>query len=212
MAQAARPAGTVLPNRFDEGNGAANDVTATRIILVEWRIKKGRENEFLEYWSKCLKVPDRSGLVAEFLSQAESREQYPWITWQFGDGWTTFITTGLWREAADFQRNFGAFIDDSKPLLDFEAQRRRRVLLAPARWRVGGASLPAADHPACAEPAQGLLPAEAEPALTPSGLPESRPEGAADGALFGADASPGQPLGHGGARVLCAKRPARPTG
>ena len=57
------------------------------------------------------------------------------------------MTTGLWREAADFQENFGRFIDDTKPPMDFEAQRRRRILLAPERWRRGGSSLPSSDHP-----------------------------------------------------------------
>jgi hypothetical protein len=184
MAQPMPPASTPPPSQLVEGNSAANDVNTTRVILVEWRIKKGREREFLEYWSTFLKVPDRSGLVAEFLSRLESREQHTWITWQFDDSWTTFITTGLWREAADFQRNFRAFIDDKAPLLDFEAQRRRRVLLAPERWRIGGSTLPTADHPACAEPTHDLPLAWAELAPAPAGGPESRPDADPHGAPF----------------------------
>src|SRR5215207_4961563 len=40
----------------------------TRIVLVEWKIKKGREAEFLDYWSTQSTIPDRSGLIGEFLS------------------------------------------------------------------------------------------------------------------------------------------------
>jgi hypothetical protein len=126
---------------------AAQGTLPMRIILVEWRIKKGRENEFLEYWSTRSTVPDRSGLIAEFLNRVENREQFPWIRWEFNESWTTFVTTGLWREAADFQQNFGRFIDDTKPPFEFEAERRRRVLVAPERWRIGGSRLPTSDHP-----------------------------------------------------------------
>ena len=40
----------------------------TRIVVVEWKIKKGREAEFLDYWSTRSTIPDRSGLIGEFLS------------------------------------------------------------------------------------------------------------------------------------------------
>jgi hypothetical protein len=131
---------------LNQATASAENPTSIRIILVEWRIKKGRENEFLEYWSTRSTVPDRAGLIAEFLNRVESREQFPWIRWDFDEGWTTFVTTGFWREAADFQQNFGRFIDDTKPPMEFEAQRRRRVFLAPERWRIGGSSLPSSDH------------------------------------------------------------------
>jgi hypothetical protein len=68
---------------------ASTEQTATRIVAVEWRIKKGQENEFLEYWSTRSTIPDRSGLVAEFLNRVESREQFPWMVWEFNENWTT---------------------------------------------------------------------------------------------------------------------------
>jgi hypothetical protein len=34
--------------------------TPMRIVGVEWRIKKGQESEFLEYWSTRSTIPDRS--------------------------------------------------------------------------------------------------------------------------------------------------------
>ena len=46
---------------------AEQEATATRIVAVEWRIKKGQENEFLEYWSTRSTIPDRSGIVSAFV-------------------------------------------------------------------------------------------------------------------------------------------------
>jgi hypothetical protein len=122
--------------------------TATRVVAVEWRIKKGHEDEFLQYWSTRSTIPDRSGLVGEFLSRVESREQYPWMVWELNEGWTTFINIGIWREGADFQQQIGRFIDNSRPPLAFEADRRRRIFLAPERWRIGNTPLLKEDHPA----------------------------------------------------------------
>jgi hypothetical protein len=62
--------------------------------------------------------------VGEFLNRVESREQYPWMVWELNEGWTTFINIGIWREGADFQQQIGRFIDNSRPPLAFEADRR----------------------------------------------------------------------------------------
>jgi hypothetical protein len=123
------------------------DKTAARIVLVEWRIKKGQENEFLEYWSTRATIEDRTGLVGEFLSRVEDQNQFPWMVWDLNPGWTTFVNVGFWRTGADFQQQIGRFIDNSKPPLAFEAERRRRVLVAPERWRIGRTPLISADHP-----------------------------------------------------------------
>ncbi len=127
---------------------AAATTTPMRIDAVEWRIQKGQETEFLEYWSTRATIPDRSGLVAEFLNRVESREQFPWMVWEFNEGWTTFVNVGIWREGADFQQQIGRFIDNSRPPLAFEADRRRRVFMAPERWRIGNSPLLKEDHPA----------------------------------------------------------------
>ncbi len=118
-----------------------------RIVVVEWRIKKGREKEFLDYWSTKSTIPDRSGLISEFLSRVESRQDFPWMVWDLNPRWTTYVNVGYWREGSDFQQQIGRFIDNSKPPLAFEAARRRRLFLAPERWRIGGSALPAGDHP-----------------------------------------------------------------
>ena len=124
----------------------ARDTTAMRIVLVEWRIRKGEEEQFLEYWSKRVIVQDRSGLIGEFLSRVESRQQYPWITWELDERWTTFVNVGLWREASDFEEQIGRYMNEARPPMAFEAERRRRVLVAPERWRMGGTGLPTYGH------------------------------------------------------------------
>ncbi|MCB8820365.1 hypothetical protein [Microvirga rosea] len=124
----------------------ANDTTPIRIVLVEWRIKKGREQEFLDYWSNQATIADRSGLISEFLSRVEDRTQYPWMVWDLDPGWTTFVNVGFWRSGADFNDQIGRFINNAKPPLDFEAQKRRRVFVAPERWRIGAAPLMTSDH------------------------------------------------------------------
>jgi hypothetical protein len=58
---------------------ATRDTASARIVLVEWRIKKGREAEFLKYWSTRATIEDRSGLVGEFLSKVEDQKQFPWM-------------------------------------------------------------------------------------------------------------------------------------
>ena len=126
---------------------AGQESTSTRIVLVERRIKKGREQEFLDYWSTQATIADRSGLVSEFLSRVEDQKQFPWMVWNLDRRWTTFVNVGVWRESADFQQQIGRFIDNKKPPLAFEAQRRRRVFLEPVRWRVGGTPLMIQNHP-----------------------------------------------------------------
>jgi hypothetical protein len=126
---------------------AEQEQTSTRIVLVEWRIKKGREAEFLEYWSKRSTIPDRSGLVGEFLSRVDDQKQFPWMVWNLDRRWTTYVNVGFWRSGADFQEQIGRFIDNSKPPQAFEAQKRRRVLVAPERWRIGASPLLLSDHP-----------------------------------------------------------------
>lgn len=121
--------------------------TEARIVVVEWKIKKGHEQEFLDYWATKSTIPDRSGLIAEFMSGEESREQFPWINWaaaESGDV-TTFYNIGIWRKADDFMGQIGKYIDNKRPPMAFEADHRHRVFLAPVKWRIGQASLPAHD-------------------------------------------------------------------
>jgi len=115
------------------------------IILVHWKIAPGREEEFLRYWSTSSRVGDRSGLIGEFLTAPEEPSPYPWINWPLDPSYRSYINVGLWRDGAAFQSEFGQHIDDTRPMLPFEAQRRTRILLEATAWRIGGGALPAGD-------------------------------------------------------------------
>lgn len=126
----------------------AADGSTMRIVAVEWKIKKGREQEFLDYWATRSTIPNRDGLIAEFLSGVDSKDKWPWINWAGPidkPGITTYYNVGLWRDGDSFQDQIGKFVDNNRPPLDFEAEKRTRVFLAPQRWRVGETALPKKD-------------------------------------------------------------------
>lgn len=119
-----------------------------RIVVVHWKIKPGREAEFLDYWGTRSVVEDRTGLVGEYLSSIEDRERAPWINWSTLDpAYTHYFNVGLWRDVDAFQDQIGKFIDNSRPPLAFEGAKRERVFLVPERWRAGRSALPANDPP-----------------------------------------------------------------
>ena len=104
---------------------------------------------FLEFWKKEAVVQDREGLTGEFLSELGSRESYDYITWNFeepeGDTYKIFVNVAFWADAGAFQEKIGQYFNDKKPLMPFEAERRVRIVLEPACWRIGGAPLPGND-------------------------------------------------------------------
>ena len=129
-----------------EGHRASSDVSEMRIVLVEWRIIKGQENLFLDYWSRRETIEDRSGLIGEFLSRVADQGQFPWMTCELSPDWTCFVNVGLWRDADAFQAQIGWRLNDKRPKMPFEYDRRRRTFLGPQRWRFGGTAIPSAEH------------------------------------------------------------------
>ncbi len=126
----------------------AEGATPVRLVVVHWKIKQGQEQEFLDYWAQRSPVADRSGLVGEFLSSVEDRDRFPWINMQaVNASYTSFFNIGIWKNAAAFEGQIGKFIDNSRPSLPFEAERRERVFLQPERWRIGGSVLSLSDQP-----------------------------------------------------------------
>lgn len=136
---AAVPPAVAAAAKFAEGK-------AMRTVVVEWKIKAGREEEFEKYWAERSTIPNRDGLIAEFLSKVDTK--WTWINW-LGPinkpGITTYYNVGLWRDGDSFQDQIGKFIDNNRPSLDFEGEKRTRVLLAPQLWRVGETGLPRKD-------------------------------------------------------------------
>lgn len=121
------------------------------IALIHWRIKPNKRNKaaFLRHWKTNNTIGDRTGLMAEFLSDSLPMADFPFITWHLhseslGD-FKSFVTVGIWNEAEAFREQVAAYFNDEKPLLPFEKYRRRRVLFKPVEWRIGDRPLPSDD-------------------------------------------------------------------
>lgn len=132
------------------------DNRSMMIALIHWRIRPEPEHiaGFLEHWNTTNRIADRAGLVAEFLSDSLPIAAFPYITWHLdpdslGDH-KSYVTVGLWRDAADFSEQIAQYFNDDKPLLPFEQYRRRRVVFKPIAWRIGGSALPSDDSPGVA--------------------------------------------------------------
>jgi hypothetical protein len=126
------------------------------IALIHWRIRPEPEHvaAFLEHWKTNNTIGDRSGLIAEFLSDSLPLAAFPYITWHLdanslGDH-KSYVTVGLWRDAVDFAEQIAKYFNDDRPLLPFEQYRRRRVVFKPVAWRSGDSPLPSGDSPGVA--------------------------------------------------------------
>lgn len=123
------------------------------IALIHWRIQPDELSRaaFLHHWKTNNTIGDRSGLIAEFLSDSLPMSAFPYITWHLdseslGD-FKSYVTAGLWNDAEAFGDQVAAYFNDEKPMLPFEKYRRRRVIFRPVSWRIGQTSLPANDSP-----------------------------------------------------------------
>lgn len=119
--------------------------------LIHWRIKPDEKSNlaFREHWKLTNTIGDRSGLIAEFLSDSLPIAAFPYITWHLdgeslGD-FKSYVTIGFWANADDFREQISAYFNDDKPLLEFERYRRRRVVFRPIEWRIGETPLPESD-------------------------------------------------------------------
>jgi hypothetical protein len=123
------------------------------VALIHWRIKPNPRSKraFFKHWKTKNMIPNRTGLIAEFLSTSLPMADFPFITWHLdpessGD-FQSYVTVGLWQDSDAFKEQVANYFNDSKPLLTFEKYRRRRVIFRPVEWRVGGSKLPEADSP-----------------------------------------------------------------
>jgi hypothetical protein len=119
------------------------------IVLIHWRIKPEQTSVFLDYWKTQATINDRTGLVAEMLSEARTAKDFWYATWSldpesFGD-FKSYVNVGIWSDDDAFKEQIADKFNDDRPLLDFEKYRRRRAILTPVAWRRGMAELPTAD-------------------------------------------------------------------
>lgn len=119
------------------------------IALIHWRIKPDCVEEFLAHWRKENKIKDRSGLIAEFLSDSLKPSDMPYITWHLDEqslgNFRSYVTVGIWADADAFEKQIAEYFNDEKPMLPFEQFRRRRVVFRPVEWRIGESAMPVSD-------------------------------------------------------------------
>lgn len=124
------------------------------IALIHWRIRPDAASitAFLDHWKTNNTIGDRTGLMAEFLSDSLPMKEFPFITWHLDSeslgNFRSYVTVGLWQDADTFSEQVANYFNDEKPLLPFEKYRRRRVIFKPVSWRIGHAPLPSQDSPA----------------------------------------------------------------
>ncbi len=117
------------------------------MVVVFWKIKPDRDDEFLSYWSEHEAIADRSGLVYETLSR-QMDEDIGFVEMLAPTtDYTSFINVGVWKDVEAFRSQIGIRIDDRREPLPFEYERRGRLFLNPKRWRVGRADPVSQDHP-----------------------------------------------------------------
>lgn len=123
------------------------------IALIHWRIKPDDDSmkAFLGHWNTRNSISDRSGLIAEFVSDALPMASFPYITWHLDPeslgNFKSLVTIGLWADAETFGKQVAKYFNDNNPLLPFEKYRRRRVIFSPVGWRIGETKLPDGDSP-----------------------------------------------------------------
>ena len=120
------------------------------IVLIHWRIKPTDEAQadFCKFWIETATIPDKSALVGEFLSAPVPASAFPYKVDDLSTGHSQgrcnhFVNVGIWHDRETFQAQNGRLMNDDKPLLPFEAERRTRTVLDPLHVRIGDATLPA---------------------------------------------------------------------
>ena len=121
-------------------------------VIVLWRIKKDRRDDFIKRWKEEFVVNDRSNLIGEFLSEPIHTEDEQLRTLKLAEigevshDKVILVNVGVWASEHDFHKQVGKFIKvNDHEKRDFEYEVRLRVLLNPIAWRRGDQSLPKRD-------------------------------------------------------------------
>jgi hypothetical protein len=110
------------------------------------------EPKFISAWQTTYTIKNREGLVGEYLSEVKTNAEHPFITWPIRCDYahndrdcSHFINVAIWEAANRFQDEIAKNFNDNNAILDFEIERRKRVLVAPIQWRAGPSALPNRD-------------------------------------------------------------------
>ena len=116
------------------------------IVLIQWKIKPGHEDEFRKHWEQKLRIRDHTGLVGEFLCKPGPED---YITWRLPSPddppCIVFVNVGIWENADAFHQQVGRYFNNDKQPESFEADHRIRTVLYPGSRRMGLALLPKGD-------------------------------------------------------------------
>ncbi len=128
------------------------------IVLVHWRIKPDKVEDFFAWWSKDADIENRASLTGEFLSRPFSLPELESITppkhpfrvcdlkpSSCDEPYVSFVNVGLWKSWRDFYEEVGHDFNDQKKKMHFEQCRRTRTILKPKRRRIGEWPLPEGD-------------------------------------------------------------------
>jgi hypothetical protein len=115
------------------------------IVLIYWKIKPDQEAHFLEFWEKKLKIRDKSGLIAEYLSKVndpKTDRERQWFTWKlFRGDVVTYVNVGLWRSKDDFLDETERYRSDDyefkHEMAEIKAEDTERAWLKAALARIG---------------------------------------------------------------------------
>jgi len=103
------------------------------VALIHWRVRLDEQSiaAFLDHWRTNNTIGDRSGLMAEFLSDSLPMTDFPYITWHLDEeslvNFKSYVTIGLWQDAAAFREQVANYFYDRK-----RAWVRRARLFEPA--------------------------------------------------------------------------------
>ena len=123
------------------------------LILIHWKIIRTEQavHDFFRYWSEGLTIPDRTGLIGEFLSQPLCAEETGLfrhgIALQDTSAYYSFVNLGLWEDVSAFQEQIDRpYRQRGLAKLPFEYARCQGLVLQPCQWRLGLRSLPTQDQ------------------------------------------------------------------
>jgi heme-degrading monooxygenase HmoA len=125
------------------------------IVLINWRVKAGSEDDFLDKWKNELSLEGSAGLIGEFLSEVEDSDFHDGITWEMeadekddrnhwvSEDLKSYVNVGIWTSIDTFMVAVGKYMVAGRLIKeDFEAAPRRRAVLSPKHWRIGSDMLP----------------------------------------------------------------------
>ncbi len=130
------------------------------IVLINWRIKPDKVEDFMLWWtSKEADIKQRGCVVGEFLSKPLALEElkkrtpgqeYPFRVCDLTPGscdepYIPFVNVGLWESWEAFYSEVGKNFNDTGEKRPFEQYRRTRTILEPQNWRIGDYDLPGDD-------------------------------------------------------------------